>query len=953
MNRVNSRGKLILTGFPVLFLIVLGGINIFKNITWKEPTDGVTWGDKPTGLTALKVEVDSPGYLASIKKGDILYSINNIPIKTRIDLVTALWIARGTDQKASYQIGREGEIINPSFFLEMKGVNLIYYYLALVGLTTLVIGIIVFLNSRRRFSMPYFYFYLLSLAFYSFSVFSPTGNLDILDTVFYGLDKIAFLMFPPLLLHFFLIFPQRKKILKKLRSATALIYLPGFLLLLARILFHTTLAPGWSDAEALGFQALLERLDLLHFSLYSLAALATVIDAMRHPASIFVRKQLKLIVAGLSFGIVPFALFYTVPFLAGRAPSTPAELTVLLQALIPLTFAYSISRYKLMDFEVLLKKAVTLIIAFFAIALVYYVVSSQTRIFSENRLNAIILGVLAIILGATVFTPLKKLVQTLLDRVIYRRSYEYRKMLLFISREISRERNLQNLSRSLLESIANALSLRTIALYLADDTSRLSFQLLRSWGDSSSVPPILGFDETFYEQMQANDYLSYYSQPDRKGVQKIIERFIPFGFHHFLPLKVEGKIIGCLAMGRKQDGTYLTGDDWELLTTVSPSVGLALENAYLYSRESVRALEMQRLKDYSENIIESLTVGVAVIDQAGAIIGWNRVLESQFILKKAAVMGRKLSDILGAKNFAALFPPDTQADFRPLTEIGLEIPGGPKRIFDIARTPLLDNHMNPYGTIIVFEDITEKIGLQQQLLTSEKLASIGLLSAGVAHEINTPLTGISSYVQMLQKKLTDTHYAQILEKIEAQTDRVGRIIKNLLNFARNPADASFQRVDLKETLEEIISLIEYKLKTMHIELVLDLVKIPPIYAQGERLQQVFINIILNALDAMPDGGRLTLGLSQEGLEAAVKITDTGVGIKPEHLARIFDPFFTTKGVGKGTGLGLSISYAIIKEHEGWIHVASEAGKGTTFTVFVPTDLGTRPSDKSPVSRKSP
>jgi two-component system, NtrC family, sensor kinase len=951
MNRASPKAKLVFTAIPVLLLIALGAVNIYKNITWKEPTDGVTWGEKPNGLTALKVEVDSPATLANIKKGDILYSINSVPIKTRIDLIKTLWLARGTDLKATYQIGREGELINPPVYLEMRGVNLIYYYLALVGLTTLVIGIIVFLNSRRRFSMPYIYFYLLSLAFYSFSVFSPTGNLDLLESVFYWLDKIGFLMFPPLLLHFFLIFPQRKKFLKKNRSSTILIYLPGVLLILARVLFHATLAPGWSDAAALRFQARLERLDLFHFSLFTVITLATVIHSMRHPASVFIKKQLKLIISGLSLGVVPFTLFYAVPFLAGRAPSTPAELTVLLQALIPLTFAYSISRYKLMDFEVLLKKAVTLIVAFFAIALVYYVVSSRTRIFSENRLNAIILGVLAIILGATLFTPLKKLIQTLLDRVIYRRSYEYRKMLLFISREISRERNLQNLSRSLLESIANALSLRTIALYLADDTSRLNLQLLRSGGDSSSVPAVLSFDESFYEQLRTNDYLSYYALPDRRGVQKSIERFIPFGFHHFLALKVEGKIIGCLAMGRKRDGDYLTGDDWELLTTVSPSVALALENAYLYSRESVRALEMQRLKDYSENIIESLTVGVAVIDQAGAIIGWNRVLESQFGLKKAGALGRKLSEVLGEKNFSALFPPDTQKDFQQLSEIGLEIPGGPKRIFDIARTPLLDNHMNPYGTIIVFEDITEKIGLQQQLLTSEKLASIGLLSAGVAHEINTPLTGISSYVQMLQKKLVDTNYAQILEKIEVQTDRVGRIIKSLLNFSRNPADASFQRVDLKENLEEIISLIEYKLKTMRIELDLVLTPIPPIYAQGERLQQVFINIILNALDAMPDGGRLTIELSREGQEAAVKITDTGAGIKPEHLPRIFDPFFTTKGVGKGTGLGLSISYAIIKEHEGWIHVASEVGKGTTFTIFVPTDLGARPADKHPVARK--
>ncbi|MGB9894130.1 MAG: sensor histidine kinase, partial [Candidatus Saccharicenans sp.] len=274
-----------------------------------------------------------------------------------------------------------------------------------------------------------------------------------------------------------------------------------------------------------------------------------------------------------------------------------------------------------------------------------------------------------------------------------------------------------------------------------------------------------------------------------------------------------------------------------------------------------------------------------------------------------------------------------------------------KKIFDVARTPLLDNQMQAYGTIIVFEDITEKIHLQQQLLTSEKLASIGLLSAGVAHEINTPLTGISSYVQMLQKKLTDAHYAQILEKIEAQTERVNRIIKNLLNFARNPTDESYHRVDLKDSLEEIISLIEYRLKSLNIQLEMKLNPVI-IYAQRERLQQVFINIILNALDAMPGGGRLTIETSQKENLALVRISDTGTGIKPEHLPRIFDPFFTTKGIGKGTGLGLSISFAIIKEHEGQILVDSAVGKGTTFTIILPTNLFDKNRQKLKIAGKS-
>ena len=921
---------------------VLGGFNVYRKAAWKNVSDGIIWRQTPDGLTAVKVDPKSEAALrAGIRKGDILSAINKNPVKTKIDVQRSLWIVLAAGQEVHYEINRAGQQIYPHFYPQKKGPELIYFYLVLVGLTTLVIGLVVFLNSKSRMSLPYIFFYLLALSFAAFNIFSPSGKLDTLDLVFYGLDKVAFLAFPPLLLHFFMIFPLRKRFLKDKTFTLSLIYSPAALLLLARIRFHTPLPGPWNEAAALRFEGGLERLELVHLAFFALVTLGILAHSVMRAPSILVRKQLRLIVSGLAFGILPSLVFYVIPFILGRVPSTGAELTILLQALVPLTFSYSISRYQFVDIEVLLKKAATLIFSFFVIAFLYFIVSSQTELFSENRLNAAVLGILAIVLGATLFTPLKKLFQTLLDRAIYKKSYEYRKTLMFISRELSRERNLQRLAQSLLESIANALSLKTVALLLAGEEDQLSFEVLSARGEEAPLPARVAFDEPVVAQMLAKDFLSSFSPRGSSSLQPSLDKFGRHGFYHFLPLKVERKIIGCLIMGKKSDGSFLSSEDWELMTTISGSAALALENAYLYSRERIRAMEMQRLKDYSENIIESLTVGVAVIDQGGLIIGWNRVLEDQMGLRKEAALRKRLEEVFGATTYSALFPTETQQEFRLLSELTLETPGGGKKVFDIARTPLLDNALQPYGTIIVFEDVTEKISLQQRLLTSEKLASIGLLSAGVAHEINTPLTGISSYIQMLQKKLTDTHYAQLLEKIEAQTDRVGRIIKNLLAFARNPSDSSFHRVNIKESLEEILSLIDYKLKNMNIRLELELNPIPPIQAQGERLQQVFINIILNALDAMPRGGTLGIRLNAAGSQAVVRISDTGTGIKPEHLAHIFDPFFTTKGLGKGTGLGLSISYAIVKEHEGHIQVESEVGKGSTFTITLPAGANAR------------
>lgn len=933
----------------VLFL-ALGGLNIVKKAAWKEPYDGVVWQEKARGLTALKVEINSPAYFNGIKKGDILFRINDNLVKTQVDVSINLWEAMKSGQEVPYELYRtEDSQLFPSLRIETKGTDFIYFIMAIIGITMLVIGLVVFLNSKRTLTLPYVFFLLISLVFYSFFVFSSTGQLNTLDSLFYWLDKIAFLLFPPLLFHIFIFFPKRKKFTRTSPSRIWLLYLPALVLLTANVFIYLPNFLNLKTPFFMRFFKSLGKLDLFHFALFSIFTLGVVFTESVKAKNILEKKQLKWVVYGLSIGVLPFTCIYIIPFLLGQVPSQVTEFTVIFQALVPLTLAYSVSRYKLLDLEVILKKAATIIVSYVVIASLYVVVSSQTKIFSdfsENIKTFLISGILAILLGATLFTPLKKLIQSLLDRFIYKRSYKYRKTLLNISQELSRERDLHKLSQSVLELIANALTLEYISLLLPIEGENKKFFVLKSWGKLPTSATHFTFGDSLYSLLNKKESIVSYSFIEKKEQQKDIKEMRTLGFFHMMPLKVEEKLIGCLGMGKKEDNTYLNSEDWELLRTVSSPVALALENAYLNDQAHIKAKELVRLKDYSENIIESLTVGVAVLDQVGKVSGWNRVLEEIFSKRKNDVMGMRLLDVIGKKNFTAIFPTDTQEDFRLASEISMDLPEGQSKIFDIVKTPLLDNNRNPYGTIIVFEDITEKLSMQQQLLTSEKLASIGLLSAGVAHEINTPLTGISSYIQILQKRLAKSKHSQILEKIDAQAERVGRIVNSLLNFSRNPSETSFYQVDLKESLQGIVSLIDYKLKNMNIHLEMNLSPIKTILAQGERLQQVFINIILNALDAMPNGGTLKIDLAQGNKMAVIKIGDTGTGIQTQHLPHIFDPFFTTKGVGKGTGLGLSISYAIIKEHEGNITVKSQDGEGTIFTISIPTNLDKRPINKS-------
>jgi two-component system, NtrC family, sensor kinase len=216
------------------------------------------------------------------------------------------------------------------------------------------------------------------------------------------------------------------------------------------------------------------------------------------------------------------------------------------------------------------------------------------------------------------------------------------------------------------------------------------------------------------------------------------------------------------------------------------------------------------------------------------------------------------------------------------------------------------------------------------------MASVGLLAAGVAHEVNTPLTGISSYTQMLRERFeAGDPRAELLEKIEKQTFRAAKIINNLLNFSR-AAGSELEPLDVNRLLLDVVSLVEHQLDASRIKVVREMAaELPMVRGNENRLQQVFFNLILNARDAMPSGGWLTLATRADEDAVVVEIRDTGTGIKPQDIKRIYDPFFTTKGIGRGTGLGLSVSYGILQEHGGAIFVESAPGQGTTFQVALP------------------
>jgi two-component system NtrC family sensor kinase len=233
-----------------------------------------------------------------------------------------------------------------------------------------------------------------------------------------------------------------------------------------------------------------------------------------------------------------------------------------------------------------------------------------------------------------------------------------------------------------------------------------------------------------------------------------------------------------------------------------------------------------------------------------------------------------------------------------------------------------------------FNKMAEDIdSAQKQLIQSEKMASLGQLSAGVAHEINNPLANISLNAQMLQQDLEDEKAQKRLSKIEDNVDRATRIVKSLLEFSRTP-EFHPTYTDINALITKTLDILKHE--TKRVEVVEKFEKeLPEVPVDPNQIQQVFINIISNACQAMTGGGTLTLRTGQIGDIVEIEISDTGEGISPENLRKVFDPFFTTRKVGKGTGLGLSISYRIIEKHGGHIDVKSVVGKGTSFIIKLP------------------
>jgi len=931
MNRESQvRSVAVLLFLLTVAAVVFAGFNFNAEFKFLVPDDGVWWVEHSGRLTADRVKAGGPGAEAGIKPGDQLVSINGREIQNVSGLERQIY-RTGAWSKATYSLLRQSVPLDSSVILAPAERSL-NNWLRVIALIYLGIGLYVLLRRWTAPGSTHFYiFCLVSFIAYSFKYTTKLNDFD--WTIYWG-NIIAGVLQPALFLHFVLTFPEKRQIVRKHPFLLGLVYVPGAVLLAT----HITAMRWLRASERVVWN--LDRMEMSYGSVFFLAAAILLWYSYRRATTTILRQQLKWVTRGTVLAIVPYTLFYVVPYLLGLLPGATMKVSALSLALLPLTFGYAIFRYRLMDVDLIFKRGVVYTLAAAIVIGLYFGLVAAVALLVHNwQPNSGPVGlILAVVVTALLFDPVRKWIQDRIDQFFYRTRYDYRRTLLEFGRELGSEINLNTLLSSLIDRLSRTLAVDRMAIFLAGDDAG-KFALAKSFGLSVPGSIDLAFLGAPRPEQAGHLFFENTHQVPRETptAQQAIARL---DLNYYIPCHAQHKTIAVLGLGKTTQGDFLSSEDMELLETLGGYLGIAIQNSQLYASLQQKAAEYERLKDFNENIVESINVGVMALDMEDRIESWNAQMEVMYALPRWQSLTQPLKAIFPAEFVEEFNRMRQEPGIRNLYKFRLKTPANEVRTVNVALAPLVTRKFEVIGRLIIMDDITERVDLEAQLSQADKLSSIGLLAAGVAHEVNTPLAVISSYTQMLGKQLQgDPQKSGLLEKITRQTFRASEIVNNLLNFSRTTG-SEIGDVDVNKVIADTLALLEHQFKVAKVEVENALTpKLPAIQGNAGRLQQVFLNLFLNAKDAMPGGGKLRVA-TLNGESVSVCITDTGSGIAPEHIQRIYDPFFTTKtspreGQARGTGLGLSVTYGIIQEHAGKIRVESHPGDGTTFTLDFP------------------
>lgn len=909
--------KLISTLLLTLLVLAVTGVSVDRKVRSFQP---LGFEAEPEGGGMRVTAVTDEG--SELQSGDQILSVNGGAVPPAPELAKRL---RATPQ-TELLVLRAGGLQQVRYWRPDVDIDFPYLILALCGVAYLLIGVYTLLRLRGRQGFLFCLWCMTSAALY---LLTPAPPADFLYRTVYLLDEIARVLLPALTLHLFLVFPVPLRAGAWLRRAIPFVYLPAALLLTIQL----GTMRGWLGTPTAAGLVLLDRIETAHMVLLSLTGIAVLVYRLMRGHDWEQHRQVQWMAVGLATGYVPFLALYAVPFALGlRWPELVAALAVMPLILVPLTFAYAILRYKLWDIEIIVRdtvaSALTLMIGGIGFSLINLALNRGIPREMEVAHNFLAfasgLGIAALLV------PARRTLASTLERLHYRDRFGRRRALSDFGRELLLERDLGRLCTALLEQIETGVELESSNLYLAGPGGVL-FAVRPEPGLPAQIPCSALGDEVWDGGFLRLSGMALPIEPPAP-VQKIFAA----GYRYAFPLTVRDRAVGVVVVGFKQDHAPLSSEDVLLIRHLLNQAALAIENAQLLAQLHQQLEEVQRLQHYSEGIFESSPAGIAVLDEDRRLVSVNAAFAGLACRERRELLGRDLDDVLPLPALPVVGAAPIEAQMKDGC--------GHDRFLELSLAPY-EGGLPGFGgglRVLVVHDITERVAMENALREKDRLAALGMLAAGVAHEVNTPITGISSYAQMLLSETPedDPRY-DLLKKVERQTFRAARIVNNLLELSRDRQKEK-RPVALEPLLRESLDLLADRRRRIELDFRPGSEPATVVGCDGE-LQQVFTNLFVNAFDAL-DGEtpadrtpRLTVEFENGDARVRVRVRDNGPGIPPEKLEAIFQPFYSTKLNRGGTGLGLAISREIVRRHGGDLQVESRPGEGACFTVELPRE----------------
>lgn len=622
----------------------------------------------------------------------------------------------------------------------------------------------------------------------------------------------------------------------------------------------------------------------------------------------------------------------------------------------------AIIKYHLLDIKIVLRKGLVYLLISSIIAIPFVITLVISGRFLGAQINNWWVYGITILFLAAILRPIYDWAQQIIDRLFYRDRYDYLKALEQFSYQAQSVLNIEELGSKMVQLVSGAIRTRSACLLLQDEEKRGFTAAYCSGLSNKPSGVVIRNDSPIVKWLQSKgDILSIdrfglvpqlqsISLRERKNIERMeATLFVPIGAD-------QKQLSGIIILGEKLSQQSYSWEDKQLLSTVSNQMFMAVENARLYEQTKQSETVLRESEEKLRLMYESMMEGVIVTNLEGRISQVNEsVVHMHGYEAKDQLIQRNITELIDVADRKKV-ENNIKATLRGEKTKSIEVTfltcktekfSGELNISLLRDT---EGEGNPAGLVMVSEDVTERKQaeerekrLQEELNLSSRLASVGELAAGVAHEINNPLTGIMGFSQRLLRKSTDETSKRDLERIFSETQRAARVVENLRTFARR-SEPKKEKINIHDILDKAIEMRSYELRTSNIEVVLDKTsKTPLVMVDFHQIQQVFLNIIMNAEQAMSEAkrkGKLNIRTKEIDRLIQISFTDDGPGISKKYNDRLFDPFFTTRSGKGGTGLGLSICHGIITDHGGNIYVKSALGKGMTVFVELRASLDT-------------